>query len=86
MSRKHRADCLAILKCGLDPNNRLRDEFHRFLPATKVFGSKRRAVARERAGSSASVMPHIRKAAMMTFFKQPTQHRWWLTDRDQHWN
>jgi hypothetical protein len=31
-------------------------------------------------------MPHIRKAAMMTFFKQPTQHRWWLTDRDQHWN
>jgi hypothetical protein len=22
-------------------------------------------------------MPYIRKASMMTFFKQPTQHRWW---------
>jgi hypothetical protein len=32
MSRKHPANRPAILKCRLDPNDRLRDEFHRFLP------------------------------------------------------
>jgi hypothetical protein len=71
MSRKHRADRLAILECRLDPNNWLRDEFHRFLLCGRGLWWQAASIAREQARSSAGGDPEnsTKPPMMITTFK-----------------